>query len=197
MELNCTYTRYHSTNINILELEKYFEQIGVRYNINSVITDIDWLKLDEKEIKDLIDLTYERLLKSFLNSSINTYVSSIINAIVYHEYSDYFCEDLCSGMIFDVDGECYPCNRLLKKCSIDNEELKKYNVKNNIMCEACWARGLCIQCTAGMFLHEDKIPYNTAHCNKREIYEYTLKKLLEYFHDNSEKFQLIIDNFYS
>lgn len=199
LELNCTYTRYHKENIETSELEKYFEQMGVKYNISGVITDVEWLKIkdaDSNQTKESIDKAYEHLVSGDLNVGINSYVGGIINAIVHHKYSCNFCEELCAGVAFDTDGECYQCTRLIRKCKMNNPKLKELNRKNSDICRKCWASGLCVHCTASMFL-QGEMPYEEDRCIKKEMYAYSLTKLLGYLHDDPQKFQMIIDNYFA
>jgi hypothetical protein len=47
LELNCTYTRYHKAHITDKCLNDFFEDIGNKYHISNVITNVDWLKLPD------------------------------------------------------------------------------------------------------------------------------------------------------
>jgi len=199
VELNCTLTKYHKENISDKELEKYFNDLDVKYNITNVFTEIDWIKLPDTSYESIIndiDASYEHLLNNSLNVGVNSYVSTVINAIVYHNYSDLFCNELCNSLAFDIDGICYPCVKLIKKCKIGDPKLDKLNNKSNPVCNQCWAKGLCVLCTASIFLLEREVPYSSEGCNKKQLFDYSLHKLLNYLQDEPEKFQLIIDNYY-
>lgn len=200
LEINCTYTKYHMEHISLCDLERYFEELEVKYIISDVITEKEFLKLPEENIvqdkKDSIDRCYKRLLTKSLNIGRNFYVSTIINAIVTHEYSYYFCEELCEGIAFDTDGERYPCTRLIRKCNFADSKLQIYNYKGDSKCKNCWARGICSFCTADIYLRK-KIPYESAECEMKKMYEYALKRFCEYFSEDPLKAQQIVDNFYS
>lgn len=199
MELNCTFTKFHKESLSDNELEEYFDDLGVKYNITNVFTDIDWIKLPDtnnQSIINNIDESYEHLLNNSLNVSVNSYVSSIINAIVYHNYSDVFCNELCNSLAFDIDGVCYPCVKLMKKCKPGDLELSNLNSKSSSICNQCWAKGLCVLCTASIFLSEREVPYSSAGCNKKRLFDYSLQKFLNYLQEDPEKFQQIIDNYY-
>lgn len=199
MELNCTFTKFHKESLSDKELEEYLDNLGVKYNITNVFTKIDWIKLPDTNYQSIIndiDASYEHLLNNSLNVGVNSYVSTIINTIVYHNFSGVFCNELCNSLAFDIDGVCYPCVKLIKKCKIGDPELSKFNNKSNPICNQCWAKGLCVLCTASIFLSEREVPYSSEGCNKKLLFDYSLQKFLNYLQDEPEKFQQIIDNYY-
>lgn len=201
LELNCTYTKYHLENIPYNELINYFTNLGVKYHISHVITDIDWLKLSKKEHDDkkLIDEAYINLVNKTLNIETSRYVRDIIQALVIKEYKRKFCYDLCHGglVVFDCHGNCYPCEALLYKHKIDDSKITEYNTKNNKVCENCWAKGLCTHCIANILLEQTSLPHHNGECDKRKLYEYALKKLISYYHKNPKTFQDILNNYYT
>lgn len=200
LEINCTYTQYHEDNIGWEKLEEFFEELGVKYTLSKVITEKKEFKLIngygiEAEKKD-IDRSYENLAKDALNIGISRYVSTVINAIVQHSYSDKFCGELSAGMAFNVDGKCYPCTSLIGKCEMDDEKLDKCNSKENELCNKCWVKGFCFLCAASLYLGESKIENIQGECNFKELYEYSFLRLLHYYHYEPQKFQAIVDNYY-
>lgn len=201
MELNCTYTKLHEESLSYDELIRYFENLGVKYHISNVITDIEWLRLSEKQMseRELIDDAYENLAAKALNVEIPGTVKNIIQALVRREYKNKFCYGLCHGnrAVFDCYGEQFPCEALLYECKIDDPRISLYNEKSGEACSKCWAKGLCSHCTADFILGRAPIPYKDGECNKKELYGYALKKLVSYYHREPEKFQTILDNYYS
>lgn len=132
-----------------------------------------------------------------MDITISRYVSRTIYALVENKYNPMFCRDLYAGMVFDVDGQIYPCNRLIKKCDYDDEKLKQCNLKNSQPCTECWARGICNFCTATIYL-KGITPYNAdLSCEHQELYAYAMQSLLNILHNDIQKFQTIIDNFYT
>lgn len=200
LSVNCTYTKYHQDHISLEELENYFEKLGVHYTISNVITDNEELALVKtksmlEEQKEFVYVSLDKLYANSLDTSISDYVTRVIYALVEKKYCDCFCEELCSGMAFDVDGEKYACTRLIKKCRVDDDTLKEKNAKNSPMCKECWARGFCGYCTATIYL-DGVVPYTESYCEKKVLYEYAMQAVLECLYCDPDRFQAIVDNFY-
>lgn len=198
LTMNCTYTNYHKTAITTAELEDYFDSLHVRYIISNVITEIKSLKLNttEQTIIQDIDQTYFNLINHPFRKVNNRYVSNIINAIVYHNKSENFCEDITGGICFYVDGNAYPCAKLIQKCELESTELQNCNYKKSNMCMECWARNLCSGCAAEYYLHLQKEPFQETECMQKKYYEYSLECFIKYLHTDTGKMQKMVDNFY-
>lgn len=201
MVLNCTYTKYHQKNIDYNQLVSFFENLGVSYYITNVITDIDWLKLPEnlndiEQQKQDIDRCYENIYSNNLNKNMVSYCRDVIRSLINQVSQDSFCCELFqdSFMFFDYNGEQIPCIGYLDK-NISRSEINKFNSKSTEKCSSCWAKNLCTNCIVDISDGIKNAPYLNSKCLKEELYAYSLKKLVEIFHYNPEKFQCIIDNF--
>lgn len=60
----------------------------------------------------------------------------------------------------------------------------------------CWAKWLCTDCIAPYVKREKNPPYIQDNCPRKELYAYSLKQLIFYYHNDIEKFKKIITNFY-
>lgn len=211
IELNCTLTNYHLNKMNRDELLDYFQQFNLKYHISDVITDIKELKLEEMSEKLKIDQSMEELYNYPLKRSINPYVKSIIEALVEHIVKESFCYDLeeKGQLTFDYDGRIFPCvnfienaaTKSINETSEVNEKIEEKRIiccnrKTNKACKECWARWVCTDCIAPYVQKKKIAPYLEAECYKRELYEYTLEKIVYYYDNDIEKFQKIIDNYY-
>lgn len=199
LELNCTYTRFHMENMDEDILTAFFEELGVRYRITDVITEIEWIKLPQgsKDIKSFIDKSYERLYSNALNRSISSYVSGIINGLVRRKFQEKFCYDLCTGYVavFDHRGNRHPCESLLYKCEVDDPKIEKYNTKYHEICKTCWAKGLCNDCIANFIARDMVLPFERGACKKQQYYGYALEKFIELYQKQPKVFQDIVDHF--
>ncbi|SHM36093.1 uncharacterized protein SAMN02746066_01676 [Anaerosporobacter mobilis DSM 15930] len=204
LELNCTYTKYHQEHITYNELNNFFQNLGIKYYISDVVTEIDWLKLDSDNSLDLtiseknIDSTFEKIYKNSINRNLSTYACAVIDVLIEPIYFDKFCYDIEKefNAFFDYNGNKVPCSRFIDK-NLANDYIDVINSKNNDTCLNCWARGLCKDCTADYVLKMKKEPYLDKNCFKMKLYEYALIKLVSIYKDTPEKFQIIIDNYLS
>ena len=119
---------------------------------NCVLLRLPYPSIEDE--KKFIELSYERLLNNSKNHSISRYVKSLIYVLVSREYRSKFCYDLCSsGVItFNVHGKIYPCEALLYRDDVDIENVHKCNKKDNLICNECWAQGICSDCAANFVL---------------------------------------------
>lgn len=190
--VNCTYTKVHKDNLPYDELKKFFESLGINYCVNDVITDKENLMLDDDvNIYKSIDSSYENLKKGCFNQDCNSIVMSVINALVKQQYSDFFCDEICTGFSIYADGELYPCTKLNQKVVLGKNE---FNRKTKKICQTCWAKGLCRRCSAAIYLGEEEIGES---CEYQDYYEYAILKFLEYLENDAEEVQKIIDNYYT
>ena len=198
IEINCTYTQIHCEQIDLESLISYFVDLGVKYTISDVITDISKLKLKDQKLsyKEIIDKCYKNLIENSSNLGVSAFVSSVINAVVKRIYCNEFCTELSNGVAFNTDGEEYPCTKLIKKCRKNDKKLLESNSKNNEVCNKCWAKGLCSYCAANIYTGES-IPYEASECELEKGYDYALQRFIEYLQTEPDKLQSIVDNYYS
>ena len=198
LDFNCTYTKYHADNITSANLNQYFQNNHYIYQVSDVLTDIDWLKLPDYDIehtKVSIDQSLADLCYPSLNRGVNGYLAAIIHALVTQNYCEYFCDELCSGMAFDINGNISPCSKLIGKVTYGDPIVEESNKKSSQICLDCWARGLCCHCSAEMILDKNSTPHIKTKCNKKDLYEYALVKLMSHYHADPEVFNNIIENF--
>lgn len=198
LELNCTYTRYHNEHIGYEKLCEYFENVGARFIVSEVKTDIPELSLPEPSIDDekaSIKMSYERLVSDGENCTISKYVKSLICCITSKKFHNRFCDNLSpSGIVtFNVHAERYPCEALLYCDDIDSEHINHCNNKNNKICNNCWAQGMCTHCVADFITHNQEFPYDGEVCYKEKLYRYAMELLLEYYDKDPVVFQRIIE----
>lgn len=195
---NCTVTQYHMDNIGIRKLTEYFENLSIKYIFSKVITDDYKLKLSEQMSKyEEIDYEYKHLVDSKNRVCNNRYVSGIIEALVEHRGSVSFCDDLLMGICFDTDGKACACNRFLGNVKVDEKELMSLNDKSQTRkCKECWAERICSFCVADVYQNKILKKQNEKFCYRRELYEYALRKIIEYYDCDITMFQKIIDHYY-
>ena len=199
LRLNCTYTKYHEEKIGRQNLISYFENLHVPYTISPVITDIEELKFPEETqetFQKAVDRTYENLASDSKNISVNAYVSTTINALVNHEYRNVFCPVLDGGRAFDVHGKQHACTGLVGHV-FDESSVARHNSKDNDVCNKCWAKGYCFRCPVEEIKGKEQPPFLAEKCKIQGYLEYALKKLVSYLQNDPDKFQLIIDNYFS
>ncbi len=204
LELICTYTKYHQNHIKFEELVNFYEKIGVKYSISDVITNDKTLKI-RKTKKDIlnqemhyIDLSLDRLYKNSLNVGISVYIRNIIEALVLKNKTDCFCKELTNGYsrVYDYNGDIYPCIRLIGQHKSNDPIIEKCNSKTNEKCSKCWAKNICRDCVADVVLGNVNAPYIAKTCYKKKLYTYALTRCVQEYHDDPEKFKVIINNYF-
>lgn len=200
--INCTYTKYHEENIGTNKLYDYFQKLGVKYEINNVITDNVDMQLanikNQSEEQCIIE-TYEKSANKPLEFKENMYCNAIIEALVEHIYKEKFCYELCSeyGITFKADGKKILCNSFNDIENYNYAEAMNLNSKSHKECLDCWARGMCVECVANHMLDRKNIPYGSDGCKKKKKYAFALEKIVEIMYYDEEKFQKIINNYYN
>lgn len=205
LEISCTLTNYHKKNISTDQLLDFFEHYNIRYSIHTVSTTDRKLKYKEtginliKHEKKFINRSFERLYKKSNNCGISMFVKNVLDALCSGKKQKVYCKELSQQMtvVFDYNGEKYPCVRLLGLFPLDDPVLCKTNEKSNNMCKKCWAKNLCTFCTADVLLKNSKLPCGKIYCSSRKLYHYTIKKFLKLFKANEEKLNAIISNYLS
>ena len=205
LELICTYTKFHQDNMSMTELEKFFDNLGVKYSISDVITNDKSLKI-RKTKKDIInqeisfiDKSIDRIKNNSLNVGISAYLRNVLDALILKSKSDYFCNELQNdySRVYDYNGEIYPCIRLIGTHKTGDDLICKFNKKSSDNCRKCWAREFCHDCTADIILGNVKPSYVNKNCHKKILYKYTIEKLLEIFHNDSALFNELVNKFYN
>lgn len=204
LELICTYTKFHQEKISMEDLVDFYEKLGVKYSISDVITDDKTLKI-KKSKKDLIvqeidfiEKSFERLYNNSLNVGISVFVRNILEALVLKNLTTCFCKELKQGYskVYDYNGDIYSCIRLVGQYKADNKKIEEYNSKDNQNCNKCWAKYICRDCVADVILGNNFAPYESSSCYRKKLYNYTLKKCIELYHREPEKFSVILNNFF-
>ncbi len=123
----------------------------------------------------------------------------MLDGLCVGKRQEVYCKELSQQMsiVFDYNGERYPCVRLLGKFKLDNPILCQTNNKNNARCKKCWAKNICTFCTADVLLKNRDFPYKKLYCTSRILYYYTIKELLKLLKTNEEKLNTIISNYLS
>lgn len=202
VEILCTYTKYHQDNISFDELIDFFEGLGFRYSINGVDTNDFLLKLQENKSfiereKEHIDISIERILSNSDNVGISYFLSSVIDALLFHNKQEYFCKELGNNYsnVYDFNGDIYSCIRLLGKFKIDTKEIMKANSKKNKICQNCWCKNLCNICIAEILLNVNEYPFRNNECDTKLLYEYALNKIIHLLEFEQEKLQILLNNY--
>lgn len=202
VELLCTYTKYHQDNILFEKLNEFFKGTGFRYSINGVDTNDLTLKLQENKCfvdreKEHIDVSIERIISNSDNVGISYFLSSVVDALLFHNKQEYFCKELANNYsnVYDFNGDVYSCIRLLGKYKIDSQEVKDANVKKASVCNNCWCKNLCNICIAEILLGVNEYPFNNGKCNIQPLYEYALKKIIFLLENNPDKLQILLNNY--
>lgn len=200
--LLCTYTKYHQDNISFNKLTNFFENLGYKYTINGVETNNEKLKILENTLeferkKEYIDISIDRILTNSNNIGISYELSSVIDALLFHNKHEHFCKELANNYsnVYDYNGDIYGCIRLLGKYKINDERIAKNNKKNSLMCKNCWCKNLCTLCLANILLKTSKFPYNDNDCNLKKLYEYSLKKIIEMLNNNPDNLTKLLNNY--
>lgn len=202
VEISCTYTKFHNDNISMAELLEFFESYGLKYMLHTVSTTNKELLFKPKEgplkyEQGFIDRSLERLYKKSNNCCLSSYVKNVLDALCISKQQKCFCRELDRNLsiVYDFNGDKYPCVRLLGAFKIGDEKLCSCNLKNNIRCKKCWAKNLCTFCTADVLLKNKKFPYTQIACSNKKLYKYTLKKIIELMLTDQEKLSIIISNY--
>ncbi len=204
LELICTYTKYHQDKMSMEDLVKFYEDLGVKYSISDVITELKALKI-KKTKKDLldqekkyIDMSFDRIFSNSLNVGISVYVRNVLEALTLQNSTDCFCKELNGdySRVYDYNGDIYPCIRLIGTHKSGDLKVKSCNNKNHEQCEKCWAKNICRDCVADVVLDNVKAPYIARMCYKKQLYLYALNKAIAYYHNDSEKFNKLLSNYF-
>lgn len=202
-EILCTYTKYHQDNITLEELESFFNELGFRYSIHGVDTNDESLKLiengktyEERE-KEFIDISMYRIINDSMNVGTSYYLTSVINALLFHNKQDCFCKELTENYsnVFDYNGDEYSCIRFLGTYVKDDSVIAERNVKSANVCKNCWCRYLCNLCLADIIMGINDYPFNNDTCSIKPLYEYALKKIIVLMEENPLKLKLLINNY--
>lgn len=198
--INCTLTKYHLDKIGYSGVCTYFEELGIKYCITNVITNISELRLDvnTQSIKEEIQQTYINLSQSSLNRSISEYVKPVIRALVERTVHSHYCFDLADNnqIVFDVHGKKFPCMSLLYLIEIGDNKIAKFNSKKNLQCKNCWAKWICTDCIGPYIKGKVEPPYYQKECLRKVLYKYSLIMLIDYYQNDVKSFTNIIKNFY-
>ncbi|WP_300409381.1 radical SAM protein [Lagierella sp.] len=196
LKLISTYTnKQYEQGITIEKCEKLLLNIHKIYHINRVHTgedsDLYIRNYGIKNRKKEIELTFDNILGLKKGKYINPTVDRVLRSLIFGLKNDGFCDELTSNvqLSYDYNGDEYKCNRFwgMSKYSTDNDgfllEIEKINNKEHYeLCKNCWCRNLCMICTASKeqdFIHE-KYGFNSSECLNQELFEYTIRKLIEY-----------------
>lgn len=205
LELICTYTKLHEEKFGFEKIKDFFEGLGVKYSISDVITDKKDLKIvkTKKDIlsqeKQYIDNSIERILEGSSNVGISAYLRNIIDALVYKVPTPVFCKELEGDYshVYDFNGDVYPCIRLIGAHKLGDAVVAALNQKSHEQCQKCFAKAYCRDCIADVVLKNTKPCYEARSCYKKKLYDYAMEKLLMVFDSDIEKFNKLIDNFYT
>lgn len=205
VEISCTLTDYHRKNISISELLTFFDSYDVKYSIHTVSTTNKkliykptYISLIKHE-KLFIDRSLERIYLKSNNCGISMFLKNVLDALCVGKKQNEFCKELANNMsiVYDYNGEKYPCVRLLGAFKLNDPILCATNKKTNSRCKKCWAKNLCTFCTADVLLKNKTFPYKKLYCSSKTLYKYTIKKLLILLKTNEEKLNKIIENYLS
>ncbi len=202
-EILCTYTRYHQEHITLEDLEVFFKKLGFRYSIHGVDTNDESLKLIEDGItyeeseKNFIDISMDRIINDSMNVGTSYYLTSVINALLFHNKQDYFCKELVNDYsnVFDYNGDEYSCIRFLGTHGKNDKEIKEKNVKSADVCKKCWCRYLCNLCLADIIMGINDYPFDGDDCSIKSLYEYALQKIVDLMEKNPSKLNLLVNNY--
>ncbi len=202
VQLLCTYTKYHQDNISFNDLISFFEKTGFNYSINDVDTNDNTLKLIQgKDLltkeKEFIDISIDRIVSNSKNLGVSNYLTSVINALLYHKKQEYFCKELSNDYsnVYDYNGDTYNCIRLLGYLKKDDPLVKKANTKCHNLCKNCWCKNLCSLCLAEILLKTNTFPFYNNSCNNMELYDYALEKIIYMLEYNKDELQNLLNNY--
>lgn len=205
IEISCTLTDYHRKNIKIQDLLSFFEEFDIKYSIHTVSTSDKSLqykpasKAPIKHEKEFIDKSIERVYLKSNNCGISMFLKNVLDALCITKKQEVFCKELDRSLsiVYDYNGDKYPCVRLLGSFKLNDPKLCHANKKTNSKCLKCWAKNMCTFCTADVLLGNKEFPYKRLNCPSKVIYKYTIKKLLYILKHDEEKLNTIVSNYLS
>lgn len=210
--ISCTFTNKHlEFGYSFKDLEDFFNNLGIRYNISPVVTSIKDLKLNLEDTQSTSDIKKEiinsidAILENKKNYFITPYVHDILYPLINNTRSYTFCDELYTSLSlnYDYNGDIYNCFRFWGNESFickDNEiivdDVRLINIKDNHSeCKSCWARFFCGVCIADIIEENLSMPYSNKSCERRNIYEYTINKIVDKIDINHKNLDILIKNF--
>ncbi len=209
-KLISTYTnKQYEEGLSIAKCEELLSNIHEIYQINRVhateSSDLTIHNYGIKNRKEEIELSFDNILGNKSGKYINPTVDRVFRSLIFELKNDGFCDELTSNvqLSYDYNGDEYKCNRFWgnSKYSVNYDkmqtEIKQINNKDDYeLCQNCWCRNLCMICTASMqqdFINE-KYGFNSCECLNQELFEYTIRRLIEYTLDG--KNEDLFNNYY-
>jgi len=203
-EILCTYTKYHQKNCSLRELNDFFDKLGFKYSITDVVTKDEKLKIDNKDSfisreKKYIDLSIERILSLSKNIGVSSFLTSVIDALVFHNKKQFFCKELDGkySEVYDFNGDEYSCIRLLGTFKKNDTKIVEINAKAAQICKNCWCKNVCSLCVADILLGIKDYPFISGTCQFEILYEYSLTKIIQLVESDDNTLEKLLNNYYS
>lgn len=165
------------------------------YIILSKETDTTLKIVDKKEV---IDVSIDRILRDDDNIGVSTYLTAVLNALLFKNKQKYFCKELVGNYsnVFDFNGDEYSCLRLFGTYKKDFNKISDINNQKLKKCKNCWCRNFCKICVAEVLLGFNDLPFaKTVECNNARLYDYAFLSVISIFDKDKNVFQKLINNY--